>query len=100
MSEIPVIRIELERMRHTFCAMLGEHMAKMDRDIRAAIEAEITPERVGAMLRQQAAETLREAIKSALEASVRYGAGAATLRQMVDARVRELLPASPEAEER
>lgn len=44
MGEFPVIRIELERAKHTLMVAIAEHMATMDKDIRVAVEATITPE--------------------------------------------------------
>ena len=60
---VPIIRLEVERMKQTILAALPEHAAKMDASVQAAIEAYCTPENIEAVVRQAATEQLNAAVK-------------------------------------
>lgn len=84
MGEFPIIRLELERARHTLMVAISERMANMSSEIKAAIEREITPEKVQAILQDQVRITLQGAIKDEVESFFRYGKGRAALRKAIE----------------
>lgn len=82
--EFPIIRIELERARQTLMVALSEQMLKMDYVVKAAIEREVTPEKVQAILQDQVRITLQAAIKDEVEQFYRYGKGRAALKKAIE----------------
>jgi len=63
MNTIPVIRLEVERMKHSILAALTTHAAAMDTSVQAAIEAYCTPENINAVVRKAAMDALDAAVK-------------------------------------
>ena len=60
---IPIIRLEVERMKHSILRALPEHAAAMDASVQAAIEAYCTPENIDSVVRKAATEALDAAVK-------------------------------------
>lgn len=82
---IPIIRLEVEGMRHTVSAALSAHSAQMDADIRAAVEAYCTPENLAHVVKKLATAALEDAIRAEVDSFFRYGNG----RKAVAAAVKE-----------
>lgn len=87
MSGIPIIRFEVENMRHTVTLALSEYVAKMDADIQAAIARAMTPERISAAIQDAAAKEIEHAIQGEISNFFRFGRG----RDMVKKAVTETL---------
>ena len=83
--DVPIIRLEVERMKHTLMTALLEHQAQLDADVKAAIDEYCTPENIGKVIRNAAHNALDYAIKEEVEKFLRYGDG----RKAVAAAVRE-----------
>ena len=60
---VPIIRLEVERMKHSILTALSEHSAQLDESIQAAVEAYCTPENINAVVRKTAMEALDAAVK-------------------------------------
>ncbi len=60
---IPIITLEVERMKHTICVALAEHTVAMDSNVQAAIEAYCTDENIAAIVRRAAMEAIDAAVK-------------------------------------
>lgn len=63
MNRIPIIRLEVEGMRHTVAAMLTEHAAKMDADIQAAVDEYCTDGNLARVVRSAARQAIEDAVK-------------------------------------
>lgn len=64
---IPIIKLEVESMKHTMVTALQQHAALMDSSIQAAVEAYCTPENIDAVVQ----ETARQALDAAVKQEVR-----------------------------
>lgn len=84
MNQIPIIRIEFERMQYTLSAMIAEHMASMDPMIREAVKNVCQPENVKRILELQAKAAIEAAIKDAVESYFRYGKGRNAIKAAVE----------------
>lgn len=63
MTDLPIIRLEVERMQFGIYKALTEHAAQMDTSIRQAVEAYCTPENIDAVVKKSATEALDAAVK-------------------------------------
>ena len=80
LATVPIIRLEVERMKQTILVALPQHAAAMDASVQEAIQAYCTPENIGAVV--------REAVKREMDAAVKeevrqFFQGSAAGRQAV-----------------
>lgn len=81
---VPIIRLEVEGMRHTMLTALTEHAAKMDYSIQRAVEAYCTPENIDAVVSNAARAALDDAVREEVRAFFRAGrAGRLAVREAV-----------------
>lgn len=79
----PIIRLEVERMKLNVLAALTDYAAKMDEEIKAAVEEACTPDKISAIVRQSASDAINATIEKEIDDFFRYGAGRAVVRQAV-----------------
>lgn len=60
---IPIIKLEVDRMKETMLLALPQHAAALDASIQSAIEAYCTPGNIDSVVRQAATEALNAAVK-------------------------------------
>ena len=84
---MPIIRLEVERMRHTIVAAFAEYAIRMDADIQAAVEEICTPEHVTAIVQAAAKQAIEAQIKLEVDAFFRYGEGRAAIKSAVNAQL-------------
>lgn len=75
MDTIPIIRLEVNRMRHVLQVALMEHSATMDADMQHAIEQFCTPENIHEIIHEAASRVLREIIHEEVQNFFRFGDG-------------------------
>jgi hypothetical protein len=63
MNTVPIIRLEVERMKYSILQALPQHAAALDASVQAAIEAFCTPENIDSIIRGAAMEHLNAAVK-------------------------------------
>ena len=69
---IPIIRLEVERMKQTILHALPQHAVAMDESVRKAIEAYCTPENIDLIISQAVTNNLNEAIKEEVRSFFQY----------------------------
>ena len=72
MNTIPIIRLEVERMKQTILQALPQHAAAMDASVQAAIEAYCTPENIESVIRQAAIQAIDAAVKEEVRTFFQY----------------------------
>lgn len=87
MPAFPLIRLEVENMKHAIIAALTDHQMQMDADIQAAVNAYCTPENIQRIIREAAFGALDAAIKEEVDFFFRRGDG----RTAVAAAVKEAI---------
>ena len=60
---VPIIRLEVDRMKHSIFTALTEHTALMDSSVQKAVEAYCTEENIDAVVRKAAMDALDAAVK-------------------------------------
>lgn len=81
--ELPIIKLEIERMKHTMVVAMSEYQAQIDSNLKAAVEAFCQPENLKRIIDAQVEQTLKQVIEEEVKNFFRYGKG----RQVVSAAV-------------
>lgn len=89
-DKLPIIRLEIGRMKQTILTALTEHAASMDKDIAAAIEAYCSPENIALVLRKEVTDALNVAVKEEIRIFFQHSApGRQAVREAVIAYLNE-----------
>ena len=72
---VPIIRLEIEGMKHTIMIALAEHVHKIDSDIQAAVAEYCKPDNLSLIVQGIASKAIDEAMESEIEHFFRYGEG-------------------------
>ncbi len=89
MNELPIIRLELEGMRMTFCRALTEYHASIDASVQDAVERFCRPENISRIVNSSADKAMEEAIRASVDDFFRYGDGRKAIQDAVRARLGE-----------
>lgn len=68
----PVIRLEVERMKHSILVALSEHATTMDASVAKAVEAYCTQENIDRVVWSAAKEALDSAVREEVREFFRY----------------------------
>jgi hypothetical protein len=83
MNNIPIIRLEVEGMRHTISTALLEHQAQMDTDVRNAVETYCQPDNISRIIHDAARDALNTAIREEVKAFFLMGNGRKAVAEAV-----------------
>lgn len=89
MTNLPIIRLEVERMRHSIVAMLTEAELKIDQNIQQALDAYCTPENLTRVITQELKQTLDSVIKEEVKNFFTYGEGRKVVKAAVIKKLEE-----------
>ena len=90
MDNMPIIRLEVDRMKHTLITALSDYQARLDSQLLASIEAYCTHDNIARVIDDQVRNTLDLIIREEVRNWFSYGAGRAFIRQAVQKRLDEL----------
>ena len=68
-NSIPVVRLEVEYMKHTILHAFTEHSLKVDEDVKRAVDHFCRPENIQAIVKGAVDSVLKEAINSEIRRS-------------------------------
>ena len=94
-TPIPIVRLEVEQMKHSILMACSEYAVQMDADIQAAVEEACKPEHISAVIRKYAHEEIDNAIKEEIKQFYRYGDGRKVVKEVVGAMLSERLKEDP-----
>lgn len=63
MNNLPIITLEVERMKHTLHCALAEHASLMSTSVKEAIDTYCTPENINVVVQQEVKRQLDTAVK-------------------------------------
>lgn len=86
-DSLPIIKLELQGMRHAVMHAFTRHQIEMDAHVQAAMDAYCSPENIKRVVDTAVAREIESAIQSEVEKFYKYGAG----RKAVAAAVAEAL---------
>jgi len=80
---VPIIRIEIEGMKHTIMHAMTQYIAQMDEDIQNAVERACKPEMIADIIEPTARQEISNAVTNEVEAFYKYGPGRTAIREAV-----------------
>lgn len=80
---LPIIRLEVEGMRHSICRALSEYALQIDEQMQGAVKEYCTPENLGKIIRTEADRVLTDVIKTEVDNYFRFGKGREAVRKAV-----------------
>ena len=84
---MPIVRLEVERLKSSVLHLFSEQALSLDSDIRAAVEAYCTPENIANVIATSVNDILDRAVRDEVDRFYREGSG----RQRVAEAVRAAL---------
>ena len=82
---LPIVRLEVENMRHTIQVALSQYLTQMDTDIQASLDSVCTPENVTRIVKETAEREIEGVIREEMQKFFRYGKGRAAVQDAVKA---------------
>lgn len=83
METVPILRFELQGMRHILAIALHEYAVKMDEDIQRAITAACTPENLIRVISAEVQSALNSVVREEVEHFFRSGGGRDAVRHAI-----------------
>ena len=80
---VPIIRMEVESMKHTICTALTQYEAQLSEEIQAAVEEYCKPENIDKVISSAVRETLSGVLRQEVEDFFRKGDGRDMVREAV-----------------
>lgn len=96
MNTIPVIRLEVEHMKHSIVAALSEYTAQIDEDLKNAVDAFCRPENLKRIIEETVNKELKIEIERQVQNFFRYGAGQQAIAYAVTQRLEKSLSGESE----
>jgi len=84
---IPIIKLEVEHMRHTMAIALSKYTAQLDETLQSAIEAYCTPENLERIIYEETNRVLGRVIKEEVQNWFVYGEGRKAIKDAVEKRL-------------
>ena len=84
---IPVVRLEVQYMKHAILSAFTDLQLKLDEDVKRAVDEFCAPGNVAAIIKRAVDASLKDAIESEIEKFYRYGAGRAAIAEAVQKRL-------------
>ena len=88
-QSIPVVRLEVEYMKHAILQAFTEHTLKVDADVKAAVERFCRPENIQEIVGKAVDDTLKAVINDEIGNFYRDGAGREAIKRAVAKRLDE-----------
>lgn len=80
---VPIIRLELEGMRHSMLMAFSEHQGVLEDEVRSAVEKYCTPENLSLVIQAEAKRCLDAAVKRAIDDYFCWGEGKESVKAAV-----------------
>ena len=90
---MPIIRIEIDRMKLAIQTALSEAVAAQDEDIQKAIELALSKENLQNTIEATVLRAVKESLQTEIESYFKYGNGRKAIKELVSKNLRN--PISP-----
>lgn len=80
---LPIIKIEIERMRHAICKVMGEHETKIDTYVNESIDRYVNGGQLQSDIDRHVNDSIRHALKEQIDNFFRCGEGRAAIAGIV-----------------
>jgi hypothetical protein len=85
---IPIIKLEVENMRHTMAFALSKYATELDEILQAALVVYCTPENLERVIQSEATKVLDQVIKEEVENWFMYGEGRKVIKEAIEKKLR------------
>lgn len=92
MEPLPIVRLEVEYMKHTILHAFTQHQMQLDQSVRAAVEKFCEPNHINCIVANAVDRTMRDVIAKEVESFFRYGAGGDVIKEQVIAKLSVYTP--------
>jgi hypothetical protein len=92
MNNIPIIRLEIEHMKHAMLHAFADYQIHIDETLRNAVEAFCQPDNIERIVTKQVSDSLEQAIRDEVDNFFRWGKGRAAIKAAVLARLEQVSP--------
>jgi hypothetical protein len=86
---IPIIKLEVDHMKHTMAIALSQYTAQLDQNLQEAVEKFCTPENLKRIIEEEAHKQLDIVIREQVKQWFVYGEGRAVIRQAVEQKLKD-----------
>ncbi len=86
---IPIIRLEVESLRHSMVMALSEYTLQLDADLQTAVAAFCTPTNLKRIIESEADRVLEQVIREQVKAWFTQGEGRAVIKAAVEQKLRD-----------
>lgn len=94
MMNFPVVKLEIEGMRHALHTALSEHALLLDTTLKEAIDSFCEPQNIRAIIMTKAHQQMRVQVEQAVTEFFTYGEGRKAISEEVKKRLLEELEGS------
>lgn len=84
---LPILRIEIEQIKHNLCLMLSEYALNLDGLLKDSIDKFCTKENLVKIIDNQAQVVIRQEVEKAVTRFFTYGEGSEIVDAVVNARL-------------
>jgi hypothetical protein len=90
---VPIIRLELDRMKYSIIAALNQHVLNIDDQVQKSIDQFATEENLGNIIQKIVREEINSAVTEEVQRFFRYsGLGRAAIREAVEQHMNDVYP--------
>ena len=83
MSTVPVIKLEVERMKHTLLMMINDETLRLDEQLKAAVEAYCSEGNLTRVINEYVNVQMKRAIEDAVQQFYQWGPGKKLVAEVV-----------------
>jgi hypothetical protein len=99
MDSIPLIRLEIERMKYGITTALTQHQLLLDQEFQQAVEKFCTPENISRIVKSQVDITLEQVIREEVVTYFKVGPGREAITEAVEEKLKASFQTFGEANE-
>jgi hypothetical protein len=94
-KSIPIIKLEVDHMKHTMMVALSKYTAQLDRNLQEAVERFCTPENLQRIIENEADKQLDIVIREQVRAWFNYGEGRDVIKRAVEQKLKDATTWTP-----
>lgn len=80
---IPIIRMEIQGLKHNIAMMISEHQLKLDEHVKDAVDQYCTDENIKKVVMEATINALNQVMKEETESFFKYGEGRKAISESV-----------------
>lgn len=86
---LPLIRLDVQNMRHSMAVALSKYTTELDETLQAALEAYCTPQNLERVIQSEVTKVLDQVIREEVKNWFIYGEGRKAIKEAVEKKLRD-----------